>query len=211
MRFQTLYCIHPSSLAAIVTLVTFAAKGGKLLHFAHLLQLTNKGLRTEKGKSGIPHIQVASSSSLIFRDWASWIFREFFQASIKGHRFPFQAKFGPTIVKVLFLASLGTGCRWQKNIFTPFSTHWTRARVRHVGPRDLRHPCVVILVLSTPSRARSPQVLRMIFQRCPNSLITWSAASTASSRGASLDSRTRVVIARESRVFWKNTVILSSL
>ena len=52
----------PDTLAAIVTPVAFAADGGQRWHVAHLLQLTNKGLRIERG-SGIVHIQVASSFS----------------------------------------------------------------------------------------------------------------------------------------------------
>ena len=38
----------PNTLAAIVTPVAFATKGGQRWHVAHLLQLTNEGSRMER-------------------------------------------------------------------------------------------------------------------------------------------------------------------
>ena len=69
----------PSALAAIATPVTFPAKGGQRWQVA---------LEDGKRKRGIGHIQVATSSSLILRDWASWMFVNSFKpASNLGRPF----------------------------------------------------------------------------------------------------------------------------
>ena len=54
----------PNTLAAVVTPVAFAANGGQRWHVAHLLQLTNEGLRMERWRVAL----FISRSHRLFRD-----------------------------------------------------------------------------------------------------------------------------------------------
>ena len=111
----------PNTLAAIVTPVAFATKSGQRWHVAYLLQLTNEGLRMERGRVA-PFI---SKSHRLFRD--------VLQAgveigSIHRHRFQFQAKCVPIIVRVLFPASLGTQSSIPVSVASPSSFVRCRGR-----------------------------------------------------------------------------------
>ena len=109
----------PNTLAAIVTPVAFATKGGQRWHVAHLLQLTNEGLRMERGR--------------VFISKSHRLFREVLQASVEirsifRHRFQFQAKFVPIIVRVLFPSSLGTQSSIPVSVASPSSFVRCRGR-----------------------------------------------------------------------------------
>ena len=97
--FQTLCCAHPtlwlpSSLPSLST-----PNVGQRWHVAHLLQLTNEGLWMERGR--------------VFISKSHRLYREVLQASVEigsiyRHRFQFQAKICPMIVRVLFPSFFGT-------------------------------------------------------------------------------------------------------
>ena len=89
----------PNTLAAIVTPVAFATKGGQRVARRSSFATDQRRLVDGKGKS------VQSKSHRLFRD--------VLQASVEigsifRHLFQFQAKFVPIIVRVLFPSSLGT-------------------------------------------------------------------------------------------------------
>ena len=111
----------PNTLAAIVTPVAFSTEGGQRWHVAHLLQLTNEGLRMERGRVAL------------FISKSHRLFREVLQASVEirsifRHRFQFQAKFVPIIVGVLFSSSLGTPSSMEVSVASPSSFVRCRGR-----------------------------------------------------------------------------------
>ena len=119
--FQTLCCTHPTLWLPSSLPSLSPPKVGQRWHVAHLLQLTNEGSRMERGR-------VAPFISKSHR-----LFREVLQASVEigsiyRHRFQFQAKFVPIIVRVLFPSSLGTQSSMEVSVASPSSFVRCRGR-----------------------------------------------------------------------------------
>ena len=115
--FQTLCCTHPTLWLPSSLPSLSPPKVGQRWHVAHLLQLTNEGLGMERG--------IVAPSHRLFRD--------VLQAgveigSIYRHRFQFQAKFVPIIVRVLFPSSLGTQSSIPVSVAFPSSFVGCRGR-----------------------------------------------------------------------------------
>ena len=117
--FQTLCCSHPTFWLPSSLPSLSPPKVGQRWHVAHLLQLTNEGSRMERGR--------------VFISKSHRLFREVLQASVEigsifRHRFSFQAKRVPVIVRVLFPASLGTQSSMEVSVASPSSFVRCRGR-----------------------------------------------------------------------------------